>query len=480
MIALENDDVTLLDQAVEDRFIRAVLEYPKLLQITMNSIVFENFSTSVKGKLWNCIIFYYHEFDSLPTHDLLDITIQEVYPGDQSKLVMRLLKRILQMPVPEWGWILKKIDTYVKTIRLQKSLFEASQYLKQGDVKEAEDSLVSAIRDSGILSEGSTSDLELSKGAIYEVARSAEVFCCPTRIYALDSYIRGLFRKELFLIMAPTNVGKSWAALHMATAALFSGKYVLYITLEMSRDRVLQRILQNISGTYSPKSDLDIEKAVQLWDDAWQAKETHQVKSLLAANDVYNNLQILKRFGGKLNVKEHPSGTATIKDLEREIALFDVSFGKLPDVIVIDGLLDIKFSGNTDTSRQRLGLTHIARELRRMASDYNACVVTTHQGNRDSAKADIVGIQHTGESFGIVQVADIGISLNQTKAEHQLGKMRINVMRSRNQQKWGVVEIWQNLDIGQFCQVSKECEYTQEEEEENHESPSRKRVRARQ
>ena len=64
-----------------------------------------------------------------------------------------------------------------------------------------------------------------------------------------------------------------------------------------------------------------------------------------------------------------------------------------------------------------------------------------------------------------MQVADTGISLNQSKAEHQLGKMRISVMRARNQQKWGIMEIWQNLDIGQFCQASKKLENPVEDDD---------------
>ena len=54
-----------------------------------------------------------------------------------------------------------------------------------------------------------------------------------------------------------------------------------------------------------------------------------------------------------------------------------------------------------------------------------------------------------------MQVADTGISLNQTKAENSLGKMRMNIMRARGSQKFGIIDIWQNLDLAQFCLASK-------------------------
>ena len=473
----QKDDVTLLDQALEDRYIRAILEFPKLLELTTENLQESNFSTKPKARLFTAIVTYWHEFGSIPTKDMLNLTIEEMYPGEQSRLVLRLARKILDLPAPEWAWIISKIDEHVKIIQLQKSLFEASELLRQGAVKEAEARIVDTIRTSGVLSGAATNDLDLSKSDIYELATNNESFCCPTRIYALDDYLRGLFRKELFLIMAPMNVGKSWATAHFATSALLSGKHVLYVTLEMSKERVLQRVLQNISGTYTPQYAEDLERDIERWDENWETKEQYSAKSLFATDQVYKNVNILKKFGGMLSVKEFPSGVASINDLEKEVTLYDVTFGKLPDVVIIDGLMDIKYGGNTDTNRQRLGLTQVARELRRIAGAYNCAVVTTHQGNRESIGAEIVGTQHTGESIGIVQVADTGISLNQTKAEHQLGKMRINVMRARNQKKWGLVEIFQNLDIGQFCQASQVIQAPTEDEESKGEG--RKRIRRR-
>jgi replicative DNA helicase len=474
------DEVTLLDQQLEDRYIRSLLEYPKLLQLTSDSLEESNFSTKSKARLYNSIITYWSTFESIPSLDLLIVTIEEMYPGEQSKLIIRLAQKILKLPAPEWKWILSKIDQHIKTIQIQKSLFEASELLHQGDVKSAENRLVDSIRNSGVLSGAATNDLNLNKNDIYEIARSEDNFCCPTRIYALDDYLKGLFRKELFLVMAPMNVGKSWAVVHFATSALLSGKYVLYLTLEMSKERVLQRTLQNISGTYSPRFEDDHQKEIERWDENWQEKEKHQASSLFNVDQVHKNLSILKKFGGMLSVKEYASGTASIKDIEKEVTLFDVTFGKLPDIIIVDGLMDIKYQGSTDTNRQRLGLSQVARELRRIASEYNAAVVTTHQGNRESIGANLVGTQHTGESIGIVQIADTGISLNQSKAEYQTGKMRINVMRSRNQTKWGLVEIWQNLNIGQFCQASKILEDYEQEEVEEQEDKNRRRIRKRQ
>ena len=467
------DSVLLLDQKIEDRFLRAVMEYPKLVQLTAELLSRENFSSRIKSDLYTALLFYWKEFNEVPTEDILNVVLEELYPAEKGKLVQKLVKRLFLIPAPEWSWIVSKLDEHIKTIQLHKSLFEASELLKKGSIVDAEFKIVDTIKNSGLLTSESKNDLELTKSDIFNIAYEEDSFCCPTRIYALDDVIRGLFRKELFLVMAPLNVGKSWAAVHMAYSALLSGKHVLYLTLEMSKDRVLQRILQSVSGTYSPRFPDDLTKITQIWDSTWTEKEEYTARSLLNSSGVHRSLGILKRFGGVLSVKEYPAGTASVGDIEKEVILYDVVFGKLPDVIIVDGLLDIKYSGSTDSSRQRLGLTQVTRELRRFASEYNAAVLTTHQANREAIGVEVVGAQHTGESLGIVQVADTGISLNQTKSEYQTGKMRINVMRSRNRQKWGTIEIWQNLDIGQFHQASRKGADASEEDEK----PTRRRVR---
>lgn len=461
-----SDTTYLIDQAIEDRYFRAAMHYPQLLKITVDQLTEQNFSTAPKAKLFRVLKQYYETFGDCPSLDILKITAEEMFPGDSASLITRVADKIhASHQVPEWKWIVSKIDRYIKTIRLRKALYEAAHLLDADGFTEAQDKLVDVIRHSSIITSTSSNDLALTKDDLFKLATDDDAFCCATRIYALDTALRGFYRKELFILMAPTNVGKSWFITHSAVSGLISGKRVLYFTLEMSRERALQRILQNISGTVKPRFDDELSRNVKNWDENWVEKEDYQARSLLDTNKVSGHLQTLGKFGGQLSVKEFASGEATIRDLEREIELFDVTFGGLPDMILVDGLLDIRHAGSSDPTKQRHGLTGLTRDLRRMAKDYNAAVILTHQSNRDSFDAEVVETQHTGESIGIMQVADTGISLNQTKAENKIGKARLNIMRARNMKKWSQIEIWQNLDIGQFCQASKELEMKQQEDE---------------
>ena len=59
----------------------------------------------------------------------------------------------------------------------------------------------------------------------------------------------GLPNKSLNIVLAGTGVGKSLFMCHCASAALAQGKNVLYITLEMSEERIAERIDANLMDT---------------------------------------------------------------------------------------------------------------------------------------------------------------------------------------------------------------------------------------
>ena len=449
------DDISILDQGLEDRLFRAILAYPKVLPLLVGTLKEENFSSQVKARLYHSFESYYLIYKSVPNPDLLLVTIEELYP-DQLPPILGLLKRIVELPAPEYDWIVSKLDLFIKTIQLQKAIYESSKILKEGNYTESVAKLTKTITRGGLLHESSNSELELDRAAIRGVVEDENVVCCPTRIYALDRLVRGIYRKELFMVMSPLNVGKSWFMVHTAISGLISGKHVLYLTLEMSRKKVLQRFLQAVSSTVKQKREDEIERDIKLWDKEFTSKSVEgKAPTLLQVDFVKTHLDYLKNYGGCLSIGEYYSGQCTVQDIERAIAVYDVSFGKTPDMILVDSLAEMKIGGGFDPSHRRLGLTEIVRDLRRVAQEYNCGVVITHQANRQSITAKVVGSQHTGESLGIIQVADTAVSLMQTKEEYELSKMRIHVMRSRSEKKWGSVELYQNLDTGQFCLASK-------------------------
>ena len=98
----------------------------------------------------------------------------------------------------------------------------------------------------------------------------------------------GVPKKTLNIVMAGVGVGKSLTLCHLASSYLNQGKNVLYITLELSEERVAERIDANL---------LNITL-----DDL-----------MLLPKDVYKNKidKLKEKTHGKLIVKEYATSTAS-------------------------------------------------------------------------------------------------------------------------------------------------------------------------
>lgn len=473
-------EIALLDQKIEDRLLKGILTYEKLLEVVVDQILPDHFSTKTKANLFHAISWYWKEYGKIPIQDSLEILIEELFPSG-ARACTRMLERILELPEPQYEWLVANVDQYLKKIRLQKALYDAAGHLNENRYASAEDLLVRAIASTGVISSSAVNDLELSKSELFQLSQDHAEFVFPSRVWALDDIIRGFYRKELAIFMAPLNVGKSWAMIHLAVSALMGGHRVLYFTLEMSKQRVLQRLIQNISGTVRPFSDQEYEREIRTWTREGEQDPTDaplHVRTLLDANKTSRHLEQLRKLEGSLWVQEYPSGEATVKDLEKDILKFDLRFGRLPDVILVDGIMDLEFAGSGDSRNMRFGLGDITKALRKFAVNYNCSVIATHQANRQAIEAEMVGTQHAGESLRIMQVADIAITLNQTSAERALRKMRLHVARSRNTNKGETVALWQNLDIASFHQYSEIVDESYEEAEKPSKLENRWKKRA--
>ena len=102
----------------------------------------------------------------------------------------------------------------------------------------------------------------------------------------------GLPNKTLNICLAGTGVGKSMFMCHMASSALMMGKNVLYLSMEMSEEKIAERIDANLLN-------------VNIQDLA-------QLPKMMFENKVN---RIAKKTQGKLIVKEYPTASAHVGHL---------------------------------------------------------------------------------------------------------------------------------------------------------------------
>lgn len=221
----------------------------------------------------------------------------------------------------------------------------------------------------------------------------------------------GLPRKSLNICIAGTNVGKSMFMCHHAASVLTQGKNVLYITLEMSEERIAERIDANLMNV-----PLD------------------QLENL--SYDQYTNKigNIAKRNIGKLIIKEYPTGAAHAGHFRALLEELKLKRDFTPDIIFLDYL-------NISASSRMRGLggsintyslvKSIAEEIRGLAIEYDLPIMTATQSNRDGFGNSDMDLNNTSESFGVPATADLMFALISNEELQKLGQVMVKQLKNR-------------------------------------------------
>jgi archaellum biogenesis ATPase FlaH len=220
----------------------------------------------------------------------------------------------------------------------------------------------------------------------------------------------GLSKKTLNIILASTGVGKTMFMTHCAAHHLTLGKNVLYLTMEMSEERIAERIDANLM-------DVTIDDLKELPKDAYDKKM----------------VRIKGGTKGKLIVKEYPTaaaGSAHFRHLLQELRI-KKSFK--PDVIYIDYL------NICSSARMKMGgavnsymyVKAIAEELRGLAVEFDVPIISATQSNRDAYNSSDVGLDNTSESFALPATADFMFALISTEDLEGLNQILVKQLKNR-------------------------------------------------
>ena len=213
----------------------------------------------------------------------------------------------------------------------------------------------------------------------------------------------GLPNKTLNIALAGTGVGKSLFMCHSAAGALNAGKNVLYLTMEMSEERIAERIDANLLNV--PMDQLE-HLSKPMFDD--------RVARLKGKTE------------GKLIIKEYPTGSAHANHFRALFNELKLKKHFVPDIIYIDYLnicASARMKGMGGAINSYSYIKSIAEELRGLAVEFDVPIVSATQTTRSGFTNDDVGLEDTSESFGLPATADFMFALisnDELKANNQI------------------------------------------------------------
>ena len=221
----------------------------------------------------------------------------------------------------------------------------------------------------------------------------------------------GISNKTLNIILAGTGVGKSLAMCHFASANLAAGQNVLYVTLEMSEERIAERIDANLL-------DVPIDQLENLPKQLFDTK-VGTLKS---------------KTRGKLIVKEYPTAAAHVGHFRALLDELKLKKDFVPDVVYIDYLnimASSRVKGLGGSINTYSLIKAIAEELRGLAVEHNIPIWSATQVTRTGFGNTDVEITDTSESFGLPATADLMVALISTDQLEGMNQLMVKQLKNR-------------------------------------------------
>ena len=311
-------------------------------------------------------------------------------------------------PISDAGYIQDRVVEFVKRNVMKEAFVKASAAYQQGNYSGVVTIFSDAFKKSDIvLKVGQTyPDVEQYEDRV--LRRSVTRKVVPTGIMDLDNYLRGggLGEKELGVILAPTNRGKSMMLKFIAEFNMARGLNGLIFTLEMSEDRYLDRF--------------DMSTAKLTTTEMMQHPDKVKKKLIEMADNP---------ACGKVHIKEYPTQSVTVENLRSYCENLKRS-GFFPDFIVVD-YADLLRS-DTQYSEKRHEHSHIYETLRGWAVEEEIPLWTAAQANRASLSKSQVTVADIAEDFGKAMIADVIVGLCQNKKEKERQEMRLFIAKNRD------------------------------------------------
>lgn len=278
---------------------------------------------------------------------------------------------------------------------------------------------------------------ERERISIENEGKSEGIQGIPTLLPSLNKYTSGFMGGQLITVAARTGVGKSVFAIMTAVAAARAGKSVLFFSLEMSRNEIVDRIVANMSGVSLSKI-----KQGRMTED-----EEHLING--AAREL-SDMSIV--------IDTDPQATV---DSIRSKSLRQSQSEDGLDIVILDYLQLLSSSSRSDNRQQQVA--EFSRNMKLLAKSLSVPVMVLSQMNRarngeeDENKAPT--LDNIRESAAIAQDSDIVIILHRdVSIDNATPHTLVILEKNRGGEAHKTIRCYSNLECSNLREVPRASE----------------------
>ena len=379
----------------------------------MHFIQNEYFVDEKNKVIFNAIYDHVDKYNTAPSTTTLTVTIDEMQISDMvHKECAETISVMNQLEDVSSDWLVDTTEKLCNDRALYVAIMESIQIIDGNDKTQDKGSLPKILSDALAVS----FDNNIGHDFIEDFESRFEFYQrveerIPFHLDMLNKITKGgLVNKSLNIALAGTGVGKSLFMCDVAANHLMMGKNVLYITLEMSEEKIAERIDANLLN-------VPISQVESMPKDLFEKKIE----------------KLRQKTTGKLIVKEYPTASANANHFRHLIQELALKKNFVPDIIYIDYLnictsSRIKQGGSVNSYTY---IKSIAEEIRGLAVENNLPIVSATQTTRSGYTNSDVGLEDTSESFGLPATADLMFALISTEELQELDQILVKQLKNR-------------------------------------------------
>lgn len=393
-----------------------------------------------RKKVFNIIKIYFNAYKKWPSLKELNVEISKYIKSenDAENYSAILTKMYNAEPIDNLQWIMNKTEQYILTKKVYNAVSTSVVEFEREDPNF--NSLLEQLKNAVSFK----FDRNLGMAYILDFQKRMEMYSeqvekTPFDLEFFDKYSRkgdhsGFEKATLNICLAPTNGGKSIWLVDRAAKALMRGMNVLYVSLEMSEQAILERIDANMH-------DIDINDIP------------------LRIDDLTKKMQALKKkITGEIYVKRYPPRSINSNAIRNLLSEFQKS-GINIDLLIVDyiGILapNEKIQGaNTNTMIQRA-----SEDLRGLAIEFLIPVWSAQQFNRNAYDSSDPSLADISEGISLAQTSDFIFAIINIAELETINQCLCKILKNR----YGPLNVTSNIGLNKskmrFYDVQNDARY---------------------
>jgi len=384
-------------------------EYASLVGVFLKP---EYFKAHPEKIIFSEIQNHIQEYNKPPTVSSLEnmITSRDDLNEATFKNCMEVLTTY-KIKTDDYEWLVDETEKWAKDQAVYNGIVDSIAILEGKDTQKPKDAIPDMLTDALAVS------LDTSVGHNYvEDSQDRWEFYhkreqkFPFGIEMLDKITGGgISPKTLTVFLGGTGVGKTLVKTHLASQYIKQGFDVLYITMEMSQEKIAERIDANLLDT-------DIDQIRFLPRDSFNSKIEKMLNST--------------RNFGRLIIKEYPTSGAHVGNFRSLLRELKIKKRFTPQIVILDYLNicssnRVKWTANMNTY---VYIKSIAEEIRGFAVESKVPVITSSQLNREGFMSSDPDLSNISESFGLPATADLMLAV---VAKEDSGQLMFKQLKNR-------------------------------------------------